>query len=122
MFTESFGRREYSVESTNDNDPELQNDVAVRRGAAVAMAVVTCAMAADQVRTESGIEGTTRTDSKIHIYKGIPFAAPPIGPSRCSRDSPRLPGRGFVIASGTGRAACREESIRTLLSSRPRPE
>jgi para-nitrobenzyl esterase len=52
-------------------------------GLALAMAVVTCAMAADQVRTESGVvEGTTSTDSKVRVYKAIPFAAPPVGPLR----------------------------------------
>jgi para-nitrobenzyl esterase len=72
-------------------------------GLALAMAVVTCAMAADQVRTESGIvEGTTSTDSKIHIYKGIPFAAPPIGPLRWQPPQPAPSWQGVRKVIGFG--------------------
>ena len=46
-------------------------------------------MAADQVRTESGmVEGSTSADGKIHIFKGIPFAAPPVGPLRWKEPQP----------------------------------
>ena len=38
------------------------------------------AMAADHVRTKSGIvEGVDNSTSKIRTFKGIPFAAPPVG-------------------------------------------
>src|SRR6202030_4156438 len=34
----------------------------------------------DQIKVEGGyISGTTNSTGDIHIYKGIPFAAPPIG-------------------------------------------
>ena len=50
-------------------------------GLALAMAVVTCAMAADQVRTESGIvEGTTSTDSRVGPFiRGFRLRLPPLG-------------------------------------------
>jgi para-nitrobenzyl esterase len=39
--------------------------------------------AADRVRTDKGVvEGTAGADSKTRIFKGIPFAAPPVGPLR----------------------------------------
>jgi para-nitrobenzyl esterase len=46
-------------------------------------------MAADQVRTASGVvEGASSADGKIHIFKGIPFAAPPVGPLRWKEPQP----------------------------------
>ncbi len=39
--------------------------------------------AADRVKTDKGVvEGTASADSKVRIFKGIPFAAPPVGPLR----------------------------------------
>jgi para-nitrobenzyl esterase len=38
------------------------------------------AMAADQVEVESGtLEGAASADSSVRIFKGVPFAAPPVG-------------------------------------------
>lgn len=45
--------------------------------------------AADRVRTDKGVvEGTAGADSKIRIFKGIPFAAPPVGPLRWKAPQP----------------------------------
>ena len=42
-----------------------------------------------QVRTTAGIvEGATSADGKIHIYKGIPYAAPPVGDLRWKEPQP----------------------------------
>jgi len=46
-------------------------------------------LAADRVRTDRGVvKGTTRADSKIRIFKGIPFAAPPVGALRWKAPQP----------------------------------
>ena len=38
------------------------------------------ALAADQVKIDSGmLEGTVNSDSSIRIFRGVPFAAPPVG-------------------------------------------
>lgn len=79
--------------------------VKLRRSATVVLAlgVVTCAMAANQVRTESGLlEGTTSSDSKIQIYKGIPYAAPPVGPLRWKPPQPTPAWDGVRKATGFG--------------------
>lgn len=68
-------------------------------------------MAADQVRTKSGlVEGTTSTDGKIHIFKGIPFAAPPVGPLRWKAPQPVPSWEGVRKATEFG-ARCMQERI-----------
>jgi para-nitrobenzyl esterase len=47
------------------------------------------AFAADVVHTQSGdVEGTTSADSKIQVFKGIPYAAPPVGDLRWKAPQP----------------------------------
>ena len=46
----------------------------------IGAAFVAGASAADRVKVESGIlEGTVNSDSSVRIFKGVPFAAPPVG-------------------------------------------
>lgn len=69
----------------------------------LATGMVTCAMAANQVRTESGlVEGTASSDSKIQIYKGVPYAAPPVGPLRWKPPEPAPAWNGVRNATGFG--------------------
>ncbi len=47
------------------------------------------AMAADRVRTDKGaVEGAASTDAKVRIFKGIPYAAPPVGALRWKAPAP----------------------------------
>ena len=46
-------------------------------------------VAAEQVHTANGVlEGTVSSDAKIHIFKGIPYAAPPVGERRWKAPEP----------------------------------
>ncbi len=55
---------------------------------AVVLAVAAPAFAADGVKTANGtVEGVT-TQSGIHVYLGIPFAAPPLGDLRWKPPQP----------------------------------
>ncbi len=68
-------------------------------------------MAADQVRTQAGIvEGATSTDGKVHIFKGIPFAAPPVGPLRWKEPQPVPSWEGVRKTTGFG-ARCMQGPI-----------
>ena len=49
----------------------------------IAAALAPCAMAADIVKIDSGtLEGTVNADSSVRIFRGVPFAAPPVGKLR----------------------------------------
>ncbi len=61
------------------------------------------ALAADQVRTDSGIvEGITSSTSKIRTFEGIPFAAPPVGNLRWQPPQPVAPWTGVRKANAFG--------------------
>jgi para-nitrobenzyl esterase len=50
------------------------------------------AFGANRVRTQAGIvEGTRSADSKVYIFKGIPYAAPPVGVLRWKAPKPAPP-------------------------------
>jgi len=52
-------------------------------GFAIMLCVPASILAADPVHTDAGtVEGTASPDSKIRIFEGIPFAAPPVGDLR----------------------------------------
>ena len=47
------------------------------------------ALAHGQIRIDSGlVEGTTGADPAIRVYKGIPYAAPPVGALRWAETRP----------------------------------
>jgi para-nitrobenzyl esterase len=61
----------------------------------IAVALASTAMAADQVKIHSGtLEGTFNADSSLRIFRGIPFAAPPVGDLRWRPPQPVKPWKG----------------------------
>jgi len=55
----------------------------------IAMALGVRTMAADQVRTDKGaVEGAASADGKVRIFKGVPYAAPPVGALRWKAPAP----------------------------------
>jgi para-nitrobenzyl esterase len=64
-----------------------------------------------QVRTESGsVEGSTSTDGKVQIFKGIPYAAPPVGALRWKEPQPVLHWQGVRKATEFG-ARCMQGNV-----------
>src|ERR1700761_7650794 len=62
-----------------------------------------------QVRVEGGeISGTADSSGAIHIFKGIPFAAPPVGDLRWREPQPVKAWQGVKDAAGFS-ASCMQE-------------
>jgi para-nitrobenzyl esterase len=59
---------------------------------AMAMMLTAGAAAAAPVKTDAGpVEGAVSADGKVRIFKGIPFAAPPVGDLRWKAPAPATP-------------------------------
>jgi para-nitrobenzyl esterase len=59
--------------------------------------------AADQVRTTAGLlEGAASADGMIRVFKGVPYAAPPVGPLRWKPPQPAIPWNGVRQAKAFG--------------------
>jgi para-nitrobenzyl esterase len=55
----------------------------------IAVAAAACVTAADIVKIEDGtLEGTVNSDSSVRIFRGVPFAAPPVGNLRWQAPQP----------------------------------
>ena len=69
------------------------------------------AFASAQVRTTSGmVEGYTSADGKVQIFKGIPYAAPPVGDLRWKEPQPTPKWEGVRKATEFG-ARCKQGRI-----------
>jgi para-nitrobenzyl esterase len=69
----------------------------------IAVALATAAMAADQVKIDSGVvEGALNSDSSVRIFRSIPFAAPPVGDLRWRPPQPVQPWTGVRKAVDFG--------------------
>ncbi len=79
--------------------------VILRSAAACLLAASTTLFAADstQVKTDKGkVQGYVSTDGQIRIFKGIPFAAPPVGPLRWRPPQPAPKWHGTRQATSFG--------------------
>ncbi len=69
------------------------------------------AFAADQVQTEAGIvEGTATADHAVRMFKGVPFAAPPLGDLRWKAPQPAPHWKGVRKADKFG-SACLQTNV-----------
>lgn len=67
------------------------------------------------VRTKSGvISGVLNSDGKIAIFKGIPFATPPVGPWRWKPPQPASPWKGVLHADHFGHS-CMQKPVHEFL-------
>ncbi len=68
--------------------------------------------AADEVRTTAGLlEGAASADGEIRIFKGIPYAAPPVGPLRWKPPQPAIPWNGVRQATAFGSHAVQDSEF-----------
>ena len=78
---------------------------------ALALLLGVTARAANDVRTDAGsVEGTASADGKVRIFKGIPFAAPPVGDLRWKAPQPAAHWTGVKKATEFG-ARCMQGNI-----------
>src|ERR1700676_1098624 len=85
----------------------------IRSAAAAATIAILgiCSTAAGQVRTEAGsVEGSTSADGKVQIFKGIPYAAPPVGVLRWKEPQPVPSWQGVRKATKFG-ARCMQGNV-----------
>jgi para-nitrobenzyl esterase len=77
----------------------------------VATFLAAAAAMADQVRTDAGIvEGTTVTGTSVRVFRGVPYAAPPVGELRWQPPQPVAPWAGVREATAFG-ARCMQGRI-----------
>lgn len=77
----------------------------------LAAVITACAMAADVVKVDTGsLEGVLNPDSSVRIFKGVPFAAPPVGNLRWQPPQPVQPWTGVRKADVFG-SACMQGKV-----------
>jgi para-nitrobenzyl esterase len=80
-----------------------------RIAAIVALILCSLPALADPVRTEAGFV-EAETSGSLRIYRGIPFAAPPVGPLRWREPQPARPWRGVKQADAF-KPACMQRGV-----------
>lgn len=79
--------------------------------ACLSAALLGAQMPKDQVRVETGtLEGTTNAGRDVRIFKGVPFAAPPVGDLRWKASRPPLPWSGVRQADKFA-SACLQTNV-----------
>ena len=77
--------------------------------------------AADEVKVTGGvIEGTVGTDPSVRLFKGVPFAAPPVGTLRWTPPQPVPPWKGVRKADEWGTRCMQGTMFGTPLVTRDR--
>ena len=72
----------------------------------IAMALVSCSDSNPVLTVEGGqIQGVETPTEGVIAYKGIPFAAPPLGELRWKEPQPVVPREGVKVADTYGDAA-----------------
>ena len=88
------------------------------RSAILLAAMAALAMAAERVEVDTGtLEGTLNSDSSVRIFRGVPFAAPPVGDLRWRSPQPVQSWSGVRKAEETG-AHCVQGDVYGPLNSR----
>jgi len=68
------------------------------------------------VQTKQGkVEGVQRGDTKVYVFRGIPFAAPPVGPLRFKKPEPHPGWEGVKVCKEFGKTAVQNLSIVVLV-------
>jgi para-nitrobenzyl esterase len=82
--------------------------------------IVTSGVAVAQVKTAGGlVKGSTSVDGRVRVFRGIPYAAPPVGALRWQEPRPAAPWKGTRDATENG-AQCVQAQIFGDISF-PRP-
>lgn len=83
----------------------------LRMACVILLTGLATAYAADEVTTESGkLLGTTNADQAVRMFKGIPFAAPPVGDLRWRAPQPAAKWSGVRQADKFG-SACLQTNV-----------
>ncbi len=89
---------------------------------AIAAFIAGSGVALAQVKTTGGlVRGTATQDGRIRIFKGIPFAAPPVGEGRWQAPRPAAPWQGVRDGTNFG-AACVQGAVFGDISFKERSE
>src|SRR5690242_6706579 len=74
-----------------------------RTALAAGLVMASATMAGAQVRVDGGlVEGSTNAQTRVRAFKGIPYAAPPVGELRWQAPHPVVPWDGVKKATAFG--------------------
>ncbi|BCS31030.1 carboxylic ester hydrolase [Luteitalea sp. TBR-22] len=89
----------------------------------IMMTTMGAAIASGQVRTTSGLlAGTTADDGRVRVFKGVPYAAPPVGPLRWKAPQPPAAWTGVRKADAFGAQCMQGPLFDDIVFDRPPSE
>ena len=81
------------------------------------------ATASGQVKTTAGlVEGVATDEGRIRVFKGLPYAAPPVGPLRWKAPAPLTPWTGVRKADSFGAQCMQPQVFADIVFDRPASE